>query len=131
VNLKPLLEASLSIQLHTAGALLAVGLTIAILAMRKGSKTHKTLGRIWVVTMALVALSSFRIHGFNLLWGFSPIHILSVFVLYRLAIGIIAIRKGDVEKHKHAMVGVAIGGLGIAGAFTFYPGRIMYQIFFG
>lgn len=131
MNLKPLLEASISIQFHTIGALLAVALTITILTMRKGTKAHKFMGRIWVFVMAMVALSSFRIHGFNILWGYGPIHILSVFVLYKLVEGVLAIRKGNVAKHKRNMIGVAIGGLGVAGAFTFYPGRIMYQIFFG
>jgi uncharacterized membrane protein len=29
------------------------------------------------------------------------------------------------------MVGIFIGGLVIAGVFTFYPGRIMYHVVFG
>jgi uncharacterized membrane protein len=29
------------------------------------------------------------------------------------------------------MVGIFVGGLVIAGLFTFYPGRIMYHVVFG
>ena len=41
------------------------------------------------------------------------------------------IRRKDVKGHRRAMLGVYFGGLIIAGALTFYPGRLMYRLFFG
>jgi uncharacterized membrane protein len=42
-----------------------------------------------------------------------------------------ALRAGDIAAHKASMRGLYIGGLIIAGALTFAPGRIMWRIFFG
>jgi uncharacterized membrane protein len=33
--------------------------------------------------------------------------------------------------HRFAMVSLYVGGILIAGAFTFVPGRLMYRVFFG
>lgn len=33
--------------------------------------------------------------------------------------------------HRRMMTGLFIGGLVIAGALTFLPGRLMWQVFFG
>ena len=61
----------------------------------------------------------------------SPIHIFVPVTLFGVAAAIWRIRAGDVAGHQRAMYGVYFGGLIIAGAFTFFPGRIMYQLFFG
>jgi uncharacterized membrane protein len=37
----------------------------------------------------------------------------------------------NIRLHKRAMLGVYIGGILIAGAFTFVPGRIMHAVLFG
>jgi uncharacterized membrane protein len=45
--------------------------------------------------------------------------------------GIYFARQGNIKRHKQAMSYTYVGGLIIAGAFTFLPGRLMYQLFFG
>jgi hypothetical protein len=42
-----------------------------------------------------------------------------------------ALRTGNIAAHKASMRGMYFGGLMIAGALTFIPGRIMYRMFFG
>jgi uncharacterized membrane protein len=42
-----------------------------------------------------------------------------------------ALRTGNIDAHQASMRGMYIGGLIIAGALTFLPGRIMYRMFFG
>ena len=42
-----------------------------------------------------------------------------------------AARRHDVPGHRRAMLGLFGGALVIAGIFTFYPGRIMYEVVFG
>ncbi|MEP5730593.1 MAG: DUF2306 domain-containing protein [Sulfitobacter sp.] len=127
----PILNASPVIQLHTAFALAAVLLTFAIFRLERGTRIHKTLGRIWVLSMALVALSSFWISEIQILGRFSPIHLLSVFVLVQLFFAVRAARRGDIQRHRRIMRGMVWGALVVAGAFTFLPGRTMFQIISG
>ena len=61
---------------------------------------------------------------------FSWIHVFVPITLFGVASAIWRIRRGDVKGHRAAMLGVYFGGLVIAGALTFYPGRLMYRLFF-
>ena len=130
MNFNPLFEAGPVIQLHTAAAFVAIGLSLAVLAARKGTSTHKVLGRLWVVMMAAVSISSFGImelrHG-----QLSPIHLLSVVTLTALVYAIWQARRGNIRAHKRSMLFTMVGALGGAGAFTLMPGRILGQVFFG
>ena len=129
MNLAPLLESSLVIQMHVYAAVVALFLGAFILWRRKGTQTHRSLGKVWVGLMVVVALSSFFINEIRLLGPFSPIHILSVVTLLGLYFSIQAIRRKEIEAHRRSMQRIYIGALVIAGAFTFLPGRIMYRTF--
>jgi len=75
--------------------------------------------------------TAFFIHEIRM-WGpWSPIHLLAVYTLVMLPVGVIAARRHVTERHRRTMVGIFVGGLVIAGLFTFYPGRIMYHVVFG
>ncbi len=65
----------------------------------------------------------------GIFWGYSPIHLLSFFVLIQISRGIYFARVGNIPKHKQCMTFTYLGGLVIAGAFTFYPGRLLYKVF--
>ncbi len=123
-------EAGLAVQLHVAGATLALLVGTIILSGRKGSALHKFLGWFWVIAMATVAASSFFIHVLHT-GHLSLLHLLSGYVLLALPFAIFAIRRGNVRSHRRTMTGIFIGGLLVAGLFTFAPGRLMFQIFFG
>ncbi|MGJ8628186.1 MAG: DUF2306 domain-containing protein [Sulfitobacter sp.] len=131
MSLDPLLNASLVIQVHTLCAIIAVGVVIAIFSIRRGSKAHKILGWIWVIAMAMAALSSFWIHEIRLAGPFSPIHLLSIITLVSLVTNIRAVRTKDIQAHQRGMKSLVFGALILAGMFTFLPGRIMYQVFLG
>src|SRR5690606_29477952 len=106
VDFSPLMTADLAIQIHATAALLAFFLGTAVLLRRKGDRLHKAMGRIWIATMAVVALSSFLITEIRL-WGpYSFIHLLSIFTLCGLVMGIRAIRRGDVKGHRNTMIGL-------------------------
>ena len=97
----------------------------------KGTIPHRTIGAIWVLLMLTVAISSFWIHHVRL-WGpWSPIHLISIFTLTMLPLGVWRAHTHHVNAHKWTMIWIFIGGLVIAGAFTFVPGRIMHQVAFG
>jgi len=131
MSLAPLLKASLMIQLHTLFALIAVGVVIAIFSIKRGSRAHKILGWTWVIAMAVTALSSFWIHEIKLLGHFSPIHLLSILTLFSLVMNVRAARSRNIRAHQRGMKSLVFGALLVAGGFTFFPGRIMHQVFLG
>ena len=131
MNLAPLLDASLAIQLHAYAALAAFALGVAQLVRVKGTPSHRALGYAWVGLMLVVAITSFWIHDIRL-WGpWSPIHLLSILVLGMLPLGLWYARGHRVRGHRLTMTGLFLGALVIAGLFTFVPGRIMHKVVFG
>ena len=116
---------SLPAAIHLAAVVPAVGIGVWQLAARKGTRPHKLLGWIWVLAMAIAAISSFWISKAG---GFSVIHLLSVFVLFNLVSSIWYIRKGNVRAHKKFMVGTLIGLAG-AGIGAVMPGRFLAVTF--
>jgi uncharacterized membrane protein len=131
MTLSPLLSASPVIQAHAYAAMVAFALGVVQLAAPKGTIPHRTVGWIWVLLMALVAISSFWIHDIRLIGPFSPIHLLSIFTLAMLVVAVMHARRHRVERHRKAMTTIFIGALVIAGLFTFLPGRIMHAVAFG
>ena len=84
MTLAPLLDASPVIQVHAFAAMVAFGLGIVQFVAPKGTLPHRTVGWVWVALLATIAISSFWIHEIRM-WGpFSPIHLLSIFVLIML-----------------------------------------------
>jgi uncharacterized membrane protein len=131
MSLAPLLNASPVIQAHAFAAMAAFALGVVQLAAPKGTLPHRTIGWIWVLLMLGVALSSFYIHQIRL-WGpWSPIHLLSIFSIAMLALGVWRARHHNVRGHKWTMIFTFLGALVIAGVFTFVPGRIMHKALFG
>jgi uncharacterized membrane protein len=106
-------------------------LGVAQLARLKGTRTHRALGYIWVGLMLFVAFSSFFIHELRHWGGFSLIHVLSIFTLVMLPLGIYFARQHSVVGHRKTMLGLFFGALVIAGAFTLLPGRILGRVMFG
>ncbi len=136
MNLEILAKLPPVILLHLFAALAAFVLGGFQLLAPKGTVPHKLLGWIWFSLMLLVAGSAIFIRNFEgtsmpTLFGFSPIHLFVVLTLVSVPQAIIAIKRGNVKAHASAVRGLYLGGMLIAGAFTFLPGRTMYQIFFG
>lgn len=131
MSLDPLLEAPLAVQIHAFSAIAAVTLGALVLFRRKGTPSHKFLGRIWAGLMLLTATAAIFINEIRLIGPFSPIHIFVIFTYAGIAQGIWHIRRGEVTKHRATMIGLYFGSLGLAGAFTFLPGRRMHDVLFG
>lgn len=105
-------------------------LGIVQLAAPKGTLPHRTLGGIWVAIMFVVAISSFFIHQLRV-WGpWSPIHLLSIFTLAMLPLGVWRAHNHQVQRHRWIMISIFVGALLVAGLFTFVPGRIMHAVVF-
>jgi uncharacterized membrane protein len=129
-DLSLIAAAPLVIQLHIAGAVTALVIGSVLLAGVKGSGLHKRLGWTWVAAMALTAISSLFIKVIHP-GHFSFIHLLSGWTLIALPMAIFAVKRRNVRLHRRAMTGMFVGGLLIAGLFTFIPGRLMWNVFLG
>jgi uncharacterized membrane protein len=131
MNLAPLTDAPFAIQLHAYAALAAFALGAVQLARVKGTSQHRALGYTWVVLMLVVAISSFWIHDLRVWGAWSPIHLLSIFTLAMLPLGVYHARRHSVVAHKITMASIFAGALVVAGIFTLAPGRIMHRVVFG
>lgn len=131
MSLTPLLNASLTIQLHAFAAMAAFALGLLQFVAPKGTLPHRTLGFVWMALMVIVAVSSFWIHKVQL-WGpWSPIHLLSILVLLMVPLALWYAHRHNVRGHAMTVIGMFLGGLVIAGGFTFLPGRLMHAVAFG
>ena len=64
-------------------------------------------------------------------WLFSPIHLLSLFTLVMLWLGVRRAQRGDIVSHRLTMQFTYFLALVVTGLLTFLPGRIMYRVAFG
>ncbi len=131
MTFEPLLNAPPMIQIHVAGALLSLLVGPFALFRRSRDIWHRRLGYLWVVAMAVTALSSFWINSMQVIGPFGPVHILSGFVLWSLYEGIGQARKGQIAAHQATMQGLYVYAICITGLFTLTPGRRMGEVVFG
>ncbi|WP_425098943.1 DUF2306 domain-containing protein [Tropicibacter sp. S64] len=131
MSLDPLLAAPLATQIHALAAVVALTVGPVALYRRRRDRLHRTLGYIWVLAMAILALSSFAIQGFRVIGPFSPIHLLSILVLVSLWTGVRHAVQGRAEAHRQTMIALFWRALCAAGLLTFLPGRLVNRIVFG
>src|ERR1700755_1322619 len=100
MSLAPLLDAAPQIQIHAFAAMAAFALGVVQLAAPKGTLPHRTLGWIWVSLMVLVCVTASFIHEWR--WGgeWSPIHLLAIFPLINLPLGVFWARRHRVPAHQ-------------------------------
>ena len=126
-----LLNETHPIPIHAIMAMIAIILGGIQLSMKKGGAIHKLLGRIWVGIMMFVSISSFFIHEIKLWGAYSPIHLLSLWTIFILGVGVYYARVGNIKRHKQVMIATYFFALIITGFFTLMPGRVMHQILIG
>ncbi len=113
---------SIPVLIHMTAAFSALALGIVMLVRRKGTFSHKFLGRTWAALMLTIAISSLWVPSFL---HFTWIHLFTLLTLVSLPWAIYKIRSGDVKGHARTMKGLFLGGLVIAGIFTLVPGRLL------
>ncbi|ABD54171.1 DUF2306 domain-containing protein [Jannaschia sp. CCS1] len=131
LNIAPLLDADLPIQIHVAFALTSIPVGAFVVLRRKRDQLHRICGYIWVLAMGIVALSGFWIHTFPIIGPFNPIHLFSVWTLWSLWVGVRHAVRGRVQDHQATFRSLYWYGLLVAGTFTFLPGRRMNRVVFG
>jgi uncharacterized membrane protein len=133
VHIELLLNSSPAILLHVVCALAALAIGAIQLFSQKGTSQHKVLGYIWVGLMFIISISAFWIKELmprSPVFGFSPIHLLSIWVIYQLFRGIYFARKSDIIRHARCMKYTYLGGLIVAGLLTLLPGRVLFKVLF-
>ena len=116
--------------LHLATVVPAFFLGSFLLLNRKGTPIHKLLGKLYMVLMILTASITLFMPaevGPTLLAHFGFIHFFSFMVLYSVPAAYLAARNGRIKTHRGNMIGVYVGGILIAGAFAFSPGRLLHS----
>ena len=131
MNFTPIAEAPLAVKIHLATVIPAFFLgSWQLFFSRKGARPHRTIGAAYLVLMTITATAAIFIrelrHG-----SFSLLHLFVVLTYWGVFSAIWSLRRHNIRGHQQAMIGLYIGGLLIAGALTFLPGRIMYRLFFG
>ena len=120
--------------LHLATVLPAFVLGGVQLLRRKGTAIHRLLGRIYMLLMmatGLITLAMPAEVGPRFLNHFGFIHIFSFLALFSVPAAYIAVRRGYIRAHRSAMISLYVGGILIAGAFAFTPGRMLHAWLFG
>jgi uncharacterized membrane protein len=119
---------TLLIAAHAAGAVLALVLGAVMVVRRpKGDLAHRRLGRVWMVLMYWVVLSSFGITRLRP-GHFSWIHGLSVFTFLSLTMAWRAARAGRVQEHRGWAVGSYCGLVGAFVGAVAVPSRLVPRL---
>ena len=130
MTLEPLFAAPPAVPFHVATVLPAAVLGAVLLARPKGTALHRCLGKVWLLLMVLTSFSTFFIHDLKTVGDFSPIHLLSVYVIVGSVPAIRAARRRDIRAHRGHVAGMYFGGIVVAGLFTLAPDRVMGAMIF-
>lgn len=114
------------IAIHALAASFALLFGAFQLFRKKGGKSHKILGRIWVLAMYTVIFTSFGITTLN--GGFSWLHGLSLLTFVTVSIGLYAVLKGNISSHRAFMQGSYFGLLGAFIGVIAVPSRRIPQM---
>lgn len=123
-------EVPVTVWLHIATIVVALGLTPVMLLRPRGDRLHRRLGWLWASAMVATALSTFAIRTIDpgRLWF---VHILSAWTLIQVPILVWRARTHDHERHRASVRFMVTGALVIAGIFTFPFERLMGSWLFG
>ena len=125
------------IAIHMSAAIGAVLIGPVALWARKGRaqrpRLHRAFGYAWVTLMIVTALSAIFIRDFALpnLAGYTPIHLLVPVTMLGLVGAFYALAKGNIVRHRQAMVSLYIGACVVAGGFSLLPGRLLGNLLWG
>ena len=122
------------VYLHLATVLPAFAIGAFQLLRRKGTPSHKLLGKVYMLLMpatGLITLAMPAEVGPRFLGHFGFIHLFSFLTLYSVPSAYFAIRRGNTKVHRANMIGLYVGGILIAGSFAFAPGRMLHEWLFG
>ena len=131
MNFTPLFTAPLAVQLHVYTALAAIILGLVQFLQPKGTFSHKTMGWVWIVLLAIICLSAFGIRGSLFIGPVSVFHVVALYTLWSLFMGARAALKGDVPNHKSYMIWIFGLSLIVSALLAFAPGALLHDVVMG
>ena len=120
--------------LHLATILPAFLIGTVLMLRRKGTRSHKSWGKIFLALMlatAVIALFLPATVGPRWLDHFGFIHLFCILVFVSAPTAVIAARSGNIRAHRRSMIGLYTGAVLIAGIFAFTPGRMLNRVLHG
>ena len=131
MNLAPLAAAPLAIKLHLATVLPAFVIgSWLIFFSTKGARLHRFWGAAYLALMTVTAIDTFFVRSLDP-GHLTLVHLFIPLTLFGVFGALWNVRRGNIKGHRNAMIGLYVGGLMLAGAFTLLPGRLMHALFFG
>ncbi|TKB51950.1 DUF2306 domain-containing protein [Ferrimonas aestuarii] len=100
---------------------------------KKGTPSHKRLGRVYMILMLFSATTSLFMEaqvGSLVLGHFGFIHLLSFLTIYAVPVAYFSAKNGNIKRHKMSMVALYVGGMLVAGTFALMPGRLLHDWLF-
>ncbi len=119
--------------LHLATILPAFLIGTWLLIRPKGSPVHRGFGKLYMVLVLISSALSFLMParvGPQVIGPFGYIHALSVLAIVAVIVAWYAIKNKNLKRHRNAMIGLYVGGMFIAGSFSFMPGRLLHDWLF-
>ena len=131
MDIEPILHAPLAVRIHVAAVApaLVIGTWQAFFSI-KGARTHRIFGFAYLALMTIAAVSAFFIRSVGR-GSLTPIHLFIPLTFFGVFAALWYARRGQIDRHRRAMLGLYFGGLLLAGTLAFLPGRIMYRVLFG
>jgi uncharacterized membrane protein len=131
MNLAPLLDAPPAITIHLATVIPAFVIgTWLIFFSVKGARWHRALGALYLTLMTVTAVAAFFIRSIDP-GQLSLIHLFIPLTIFGVVSALWNVRRGNINGHRNAMIGLYVGGLLIAGGLTLLPGRLLHRVIFG
>ena len=118
---------------HLATVLPAFAIGTYLFISTKGAPKHRALGRVYLLLMLTTAIITLFMPaqvGPKILGHFGFIHSFSALTLLTVPLAFYAARTHRVALHRNNMIGLYVGGILIAGAFAFSPGRLLHTWLF-
>jgi len=121
------MDIALPIQIHLLVVIPSIILGSINLFFEKGTRFHKTNGKLWVSLMLIASFSSFFIMPTgSLTW----LHLFALLVIVSVSIGILAIQKQNRRLHIGCMFGAYVGTVVSAIVALSIPGRLLHNMLF-
>lgn len=124
----------LLMRIHLATVLPCIPIGVYIFAGKKGTKTHRSLGAMYMILMLTTASVSLFMPakvGPQFLNHFGWIHLLCILTMWTVPSAYSSARRGRIQAHQRKMILLYVGAILIAGFFTLMPGRYLHSLLFG
>ncbi len=119
-----------AVLIHLATVIPALAIGSFVLLRPKGLPLHRALGWSFALLMVGTAVSTWWVR-ISHPGHFSFIHLFSLLTLVSIPRIVWWARSHQVERHRRAVLALMLGGLILAGFFTFLPQRLLGHWLFG